>query len=542
MSIPVNKGKEKKRKKRTAAAAAILCVLAMPLTGTWAYYNSAEALNRFRGESETDAVLHDDYDRDGESDENGDIYHEKKVYVENTGASSLVVRITLEEYMEYLGKSYPEGAVRKNADADNGNGGDGGGEGNEGGSDNTETAAWHAHTYTQDNAGNYVCEDCGVEVYHQHYQWILSGSEYEPQDSGLVSRFYPADVAYQYRPATAAEKAAGLAQRYEYDQGTDSWSDTWAGVNLSSTAEAAEVIAMAEYWSRVEKYKADENDADGIDSDQWKGWIMDTDGYVYWSQRLAPGETTGLLLSGVVMTDTPYGDSYYYAIDVIMEAVDDVDIDSWLDGTISSTGIVPRKEATEEAAKLLKNLRKLETLTPGELLVIGNSEWIILDNNITAGTAVILSKDLVTTRQYHTATTEWQWSTSAVYEYLNGEYYENVLDPEVKELAVEVENRTNLPGAALTTQGDISEEYVFLLSEAEYNLYSTVGTGTIDFSQAGPYPVSQWWWLRTPNESVTRSGYGVLEDGTIATGTSSNSTYLVTTQAGIRPALVIKYK
>ncbi|MDR2646758.1 MAG: DUF6273 domain-containing protein, partial [Oscillospiraceae bacterium] len=50
-------------------------------------------------------------------------------------------------------------------------------------------------------------------------------------------------------------------------------------------------------------------------------WVLDTDGYAYWTQALLPGEATNLLLDNVVLDENVApDDNYYYAIDVRLEA------------------------------------------------------------------------------------------------------------------------------------------------------------------------------------------------------------------------------
>ena len=65
------------------------------------------------------------------------------------------------------------------------------------------------------------------------------------------------------------------------------------------------------------------------------GWIYDTDGYAYWSQPLGKDQVTGLLLHKVNTNSVLNDTDYYYAIDVIVEAVDVKDIPMWTSGAAS---------------------------------------------------------------------------------------------------------------------------------------------------------------------------------------------------------------
>ena len=82
------------------------------------------------------------------------------------------------------------------------------------------------------------------------------------------------------------------------------------------------------------------------------GWIYSTDGYAYWSQPLAAGEATGLLLHGVAASGSLRNTSYYYAINVIAEVVDIEDARAmWLDGQDSVDGSPKQPEETSGDGK-----------------------------------------------------------------------------------------------------------------------------------------------------------------------------------------------
>jgi hypothetical protein len=74
------------------------------------------------------------------------------------------------------------------------------------------------------------------------------------------------------------------------------------------------------------------------DQSTFIGWIYDDDGYAYWSQPLKPDTATGLLLNGVSPNPLLNNKEYYYAIDVIVEAVDLKDIPMWTQGAASVDG------------------------------------------------------------------------------------------------------------------------------------------------------------------------------------------------------------
>ena len=49
-------------------------------------------------------------------------------------------------------------------------------------------------------------------------------------------------------------------------------------------------------------------------------WVCDTDGWCYWAQPIEPHTATGLLLSGIELTQV-MDDSWYYAIRVVAQFI-----------------------------------------------------------------------------------------------------------------------------------------------------------------------------------------------------------------------------
>ena len=72
------------------------------------------------------------------------------------------------------------------------------------------------------------------------------------------------------------------------------------------------VMLMADYLAN--KAAVDAAYPDGV-------WVLDTDGWCYWTKALKPGEATSLLLDNVIPDpDDKPDDNYYYAIDVRLQA------------------------------------------------------------------------------------------------------------------------------------------------------------------------------------------------------------------------------
>jgi len=165
---------------------------------------------------------------------------------------------------------------------------------------------WTAHTYGA------TPEDCGHangagKLFHDYFKWTMGGWKYYKPADGT------AHVVHDTTVYTDADYNAGTAKM---------------------TPDAG-IITVAQYLAKT----ADEQK-------EFIGWIYDTDGYAYWSQPLEKGDVTGLLLSRVDRSPSLKNTDYYYAIDVILEAVDKADIPMWTAGANPIEGGDKHSEAT----------------------------------------------------------------------------------------------------------------------------------------------------------------------------------------------------
>ena len=268
--------KKRKFKRRSSAIMAAVLVIALLLTGTFAYVSKTQtALNEAEGEVDNDVILHDDFDPDADFEAGA----EKSVYAENTGDSPLYVRIRLDEYMEIAGVSMVDGAVKSDVDT------------------------WTTHVPLNSS----TVDDC-PEFFHDYWTWEMGGQKYYMpkalQDLGNIL----ASGAIQDTDATGAVNV--------YD-GTEP--------GVKPTLNATKVITM-EQWIN-----------EGMKPGTF--WVIDADGWAYWAQALDPGDATGLLLSRVTLSPVP-DDDYYYAINVIMQAASSGDwgFDTAYAGTTPPTG------------------------------------------------------------------------------------------------------------------------------------------------------------------------------------------------------------
>jgi len=159
---------------------------------------------------------------------------------------------------------------------------------------------WVAHVYRM-NANSPV--DCGNrniadnELFHAYFTWEMGGQKW-------------------YKPG-GTDSSGTLSQDTQDYTGVAGAKLTLPGNIIRwNTYQAMSLAARAAYV----------------------GWIYDSDGYAYWSQPLQPDTATGLLLHGVKVSPLLTNKEYYYAIDVIVEAVDYEDIPMWTQGRASVDG------------------------------------------------------------------------------------------------------------------------------------------------------------------------------------------------------------
>lgn len=139
------------------------------------------------------------------------------------------------------------------------------------GSDPNDKSTWEPHLF----------DGCALAT-HEYFTWFMSGNQ------------------KTYLHGTS-------------EQGNDDWSAHTPedpgdigpnGQMFGRTAASAPTMTMAEWIA---------SDRSAV------CWILDTDGWAYWSQLLGKGEATNLLLDNVTLENKP-DDNFYYAIDVQLNA------------------------------------------------------------------------------------------------------------------------------------------------------------------------------------------------------------------------------
>ncbi|MDR0325183.1 MAG: hypothetical protein LBI19_03695 [Oscillospiraceae bacterium] len=170
---------------------------------------------------------------------------------------------------------------------------------------------WVTHTYgtAAINCGH---GNSAGKLFHDYFTWTMGGWKY-------------------YMPSTGSKSVINDTNKYD---GTE------PGIKKTPDAQivtAAQFLAMTSDAQKA-----------------FLGWIFSTDGYAYWSQPLKAGEATGLLLHGVKTADILKDTEYYYAINVIVEAVDKADIPMWTDGEESKDGSgMKHPEATTDGKEVI---------------------------------------------------------------------------------------------------------------------------------------------------------------------------------------------
>jgi hypothetical protein len=290
--------------KKSTAAVALTSALVLAIGGTWAYTNLVQnQTNDYSGTMFPGVRLHDDFDQAAATA--GALSNDKDVYVENYGDEPQYVRIRLVEYMERQGtpvvagtcKDYPLGLEA------------------------TETSTDTCDPWTVHVLGAAAADD----PFHTWWDWTLGGQKYylptDNQDND------PTDDAADATPAFGADDPDNNTAKYTADNvygGSDPVHNSLGTDEVNHVAQTlpANTISMADWLllSDTDKKACSETGTGCY-------WILDTDGWAYWSAPLAPNTATGLLLDAVDHTSVHETVEYYYAIHVVLEAV------TWGDGS-----------------------------------------------------------------------------------------------------------------------------------------------------------------------------------------------------------------
>ena len=499
------------RKKVISGVTALACVVVLLLAGTFAWQASTSAINSFSGlqevrePREAGGNLHDNFKR---------ATGEKEVFVENTGEEPIYVRIKLQEFLDTTSDQAPLGTpawvtyIPGDVDTDGWGG--------------------HVDTFSHDNAFEWQMgneEARNVRTIVGTAEWNAAGGLRENRDRLVGDAFG--------------------------DAVTDAKANT--GARPIRTLQETQVIKMEDYEAKMPSEKA-----------EFIGWVYDTDGYAYWSQKLLPGRTTGLLLDGV--SAQPFNETFYYAINVVMEYVDAVDLPAWFDGDETLQEGKNAGQTTDEASAEAQALLLIAQETNweqyhsvGSTFIASGLEWIViaLDD---AGNALVTTRDIIGATTFGTDNIYSGSNLDRVMKnfYVSLREYDMTPGPDEAKIT-EVAQPSDFATAVSTyedreddTQGlskvDVAGELsAFALSWQEVTLYGeensswivayrpanggvtgVQGLGTGSAINSSPV---QTYWLRTPG--TTNQVTHVTSAGTLTGGMSAG------TSIPVRPALWI---
>jgi len=256
-------------KKKVAASAAAVLIAALLLGGAFAWTDFTQAFtNIFHAHPAPDVLLHDDFTPNKNKD----------VYVENTGNTPLYVRVSFYEYLQVGNKvvvgntaATPAVAVKDKS-----------------------TYQKHFWSPMPDASG---LQSKWNRPTSQYYDWYLTGAQklYLPGTSEIDDVDYAALGYSAGDVPSPTDGIKGLAGN---------------GNALRYTKPATPIVTMDWFSKQSDTVKG-----------AYKGWVLDSDGYAYWSQKLMPNTATNLLLDKVLpKPDNAPDDNSYYAIDVRLRA------------------------------------------------------------------------------------------------------------------------------------------------------------------------------------------------------------------------------
>ena len=162
--------------------------------------------------------------------------------------------------------------------------------------------------------------------------------------------------------------------------------------------------------------------------------------------------------------------------------------------------------------------------------LLQDNELVMLKFSEENGTALVIFRDCVTQRAYHSPTTV-TWSTSNLRSWLNAEFF-NLLPEEIRGRTVKTVIHT--PANCAIPGGDDTEDYIFLLSIDEYRDFLPEELRVAHF-HGNPC----WWWLRSPGYS-TGDVADVYPDGNLDGGIAAHGFYAFADCGGVRPAMYLK--
>jgi hypothetical protein len=299
------------KRKATAVVAAVLAGT-MLMGGAYAWTDYSQTVtNSFNGVSSNSVLLHDD--------SNG---KNKDVYVENLGDSPVYVRVKVAEYFQIGNNSML--THYHNDDA-------------KGETDDTTTWAVHQWQMDEDAADTTTVDlECSGDaaMAHQYYTWTL-GSAKSEQKYYLEGITESDSDGHGGMSKTNWENAV---EKYKKDNTDNVINIGTITTHINATMKPTDPMWLADYNEALEKITAcDKDDADTSCADCGylhsivtdARWLLDSDGWAYWSQPLQSHTATNLLIDSVDTADNRPYDNWTYSLDVQLQASTSNQLSFW---------------------------------------------------------------------------------------------------------------------------------------------------------------------------------------------------------------------
>ena len=349
IEMETNMGVRQKRKRRNAAVTAVILAILLLLTGTFAWQSLMQStMGEASGETgPAGARLHDDFELFSDDDaspnyklwKNG-MTGNKDIYVENYESTEkgrdVFARVKMYEYMDIgpdakagpwdspgvPNTNYLAESLNPSADRD----------------DPLTWDVWHLGA---------------TSVFTTYWDYTNGGQKVYMPTFDMNRESDKSDI----KGAASDYRVPGNTTLYDLDAGLHSywtvgstelgdeefWDDTIPGMDTNSgethtakNTETATVMTMAQ-WKAAGRNAGD-------------FWVVDTDGWAYWANAIAPQTATGLLLSDIYLKIEPE-EEWFYAIHTWMQAASAGD---WGDpGEQTGFYAVPDEEPSQDALYLL---------------------------------------------------------------------------------------------------------------------------------------------------------------------------------------------
>lgn len=462
------------KRKPIAVITAVTATAAILLSGTFAWQSiSQQAKNEVMSVVNPGGRLHDDFDG-----------RNKDVYVENftdpnNGGVPIYARVRLDEYMELgpdAGRNQDAADRKADSLVD--------------GADIRDVTTWTTHI-----------PGAGDDPFHTYWKWTTGGSTIFMPTFNKNKDSLKADINGTYEGTTAGD-AVHFDDYQTYTDGEQKTADSVYDADRNDTDEGEAAVEGDNITTVTETHTAKVTGTatlltmqEWIDAGAQPGpyWVYDVDGWAYWAQPIAPGETTGLLLDGITLQKEP-DENWYYSINVVGQfaTVGDWGSAESGDGFFGpDAGPVPTDNAlallnkiaglSEDDSEEAWDSSALAAITPGstDTVTIDGREWYVLAKE--DGKALIWAKEAEMTfgtngkGEFNPSYTDGQvtpngyrWEGSQMQTWLNGEYLNSLttLGSHLVETNITTREEYNAENWITST------DKVFLLSEAD--LFGTI--------------------------------------------------------------------